>query len=512
MGVHVRWCSLLLTAALLAALAAPASAAEPTLMAAFFVKGKVGLKWQLVDGVSEYHVYRKSQGSEFEKILTTGDDHIFDESVSPGTNYAYKIAIVQKGAELFSSEKSVTIPAQVGEFKAPIWSGLRLDGERIMLKWDSVPGAMAYNIWRSAISGEHYEVVGNAQGSRFVDRNNLVKGQTYFYTISAMNAEFEETERSEERSIKFGVSLEEQQALEKAQTTAILEPVSLSILFELTDAGPNGPMNQPADVFVNSQGMIYVTDALNAKVHCYDSNGSYRFSWGERIPGRNPIERPPGGFVLPFTLFIDSHDRVYVSDIDRHDIQVFDEKGKYLKVIEVDTGSGKNPLRPNGIHVLDDGRIVMTDTGNHRILITDPDGTILQEIGSRGDGNGEFNFPDELTVTSTNQICVVDVINCRVQVLDIEGTFIRAFGSVGQSAGTFARPKGICQDESGRLWISDSMAGMIQSFTTEGEVKSAVGTTEDEWQFASPRGMYMKGGRIYLVSRLQNRVVVFEKG
>ena len=500
-----------LVLALMIFVAAPAHSESPTLIAAFFVKGKVGLKWQLIDGVTEYIIYRKAD-ADFEKIGTTDESHYFDEEVAPGATYVYTIAIVEGGAEVFSSEKSVIIPGDVGGFVAPSWVGLRLDGDRIALRWDPVPGAVAYNIFRSTTPGSGYEVVGNAQGGRYVDRTDLEKGMTYYYVLSALNAEFDETERSEERSLKFGISLEEQQAMLEAENKVELEPVALTVLFRIDQAGPTGTMNQPADVFVNSRGAIYVTDALNATVHCFNADGSYSHSFGEKLEAAQGEAHEDGGFLLPFTLFIDRKDEVYVADVKRNDIQVFSPEGKFLRRIRVNTGSGNAALRPNGMHVLDDGRLVLTDTGNHRVLITDRNGTIQVSAGGRGDADGQFNFPDELTVTPAGEICVVDVINCRVQIFDMDGKFLRTFGQIGQSAGTFARPKGIAIDESGRIWVSDSMANMIQSFTPEGEVKSAIGTAQDEWSFSSPRGLFFKDGRFYVVNRLNHEVIVYAIG
>ena len=100
-----------------------AVAAEPKLMAAVFVKGKVGLKWQAVAGAGEYLVYRKSAGGEYERIAATDGDHHFDTGVVAGETYTYKIAVVEGGTELFSGEKSVTIPGQAGDFMAPTWVG-----------------------------------------------------------------------------------------------------------------------------------------------------------------------------------------------------------------------------------------------------------------------------------------------------------------------------------------------------------------------------------------------------
>jgi sugar lactone lactonase YvrE len=496
------------------AFAAVATAAAPKLIAAFFVKGKVGLKWQKIEGVAQYSVYRKSADGEFVKLTSADDDHYFDTDVSPGTVYTYKLSIVDAaGAEVFSEQKSVTIPgASAAEFVPPNWVGLRIDGDNIFLNWDPVPGAVAYNIHRSSTPGGKYEIVGNAQASKYADKGGLEKGKTYYYVLSALNSEFEETGLSEERNLKFGTSLEEQQQLQAEQSKIKLEPVSLSLLFEITEAGSDGPMNQPADVFVNSKGDIYVTDALNTRVHCFSTEGKYRFSFGELMDKSKVADPPPGTFLMPFTLFIDQQDRVYVSDIDARDIQVFTPDGKFIRRIRVNTGEGKEGFKAAGIVVLDDGRIVCTDTGNHRYLIIDPDGNILLAKGERGGEPGQFNFPDELVITKDSTICIVDIINCRVQEFDLQGNFIRQFGEVGQSAGTFARPKAIAIDEKGRLWVADAMSNMIQSFTVEGEVKSAIGTVEDQFKFITPRGMFFKDGRFFLVNRVPHKLLVYKIG
>jgi tripartite motif-containing protein 71 len=272
-------------------------------------------------------------------------------------------------------------------------------------------------------------------------------------------------------------------------------------------------MNQPADVFLNSKGDIYVTDALNNAVHCFDSAGGHQHSFGEKSEMDGSGGYPDGSFLFPFTLFIDKNDEVYVSDVKRNDIQVFAPDGEFLRKIQVDTGEGAETLRPNGLHVLDDGRLVMTDSGNHRFLITSAAGEIQTAVGGRGDEPGQFNFPDELIVTASGEIWIVDVINCRVQIFDLDGKFLRTFGEVGQGAGTFGRPKGIAIDEQrGRVWISESMGNLLQGFTKEGEIKSILGGADDEWSFASPRGLFLREGRFYVVNRLHNEVLVFSIG
>lgn len=500
----------LVVLALLLGTALVAQAAAPNLMAAFFVKGKVGLKWAPVEGASEYLIYRQAAGEDFVQIGTTGEDRFFDTEVTPGETYMYKVAVMDGGTEVFSGEKSVTIPGEIGGFLPPNWVGIRYDQDKLFLNWDKVPGAMAYNVWRSSTTGSGYENIGTAQGTRFVDKAGLEKGTTYYYVLTAMNAEFDETPFSVEESAKYGIS-EEERALLTEEDKIVLDPYPISMKFELTEGRDRTPINQPSDVEVNSQGNIYVVDALGGQIQCYDAGGTYQFSFGELVTGA-PSTYPDGQFMLPFTISIDSNDQVYISDVKRNDIQVFSPDGKFVRRIHVDTGMDMNPLRANGLHVMADGRLLMTDTGNHRFLITDSNGKILLAKGEKGGEEGQFLFPDGITVTPDNEIFVVDTINYRVQVFSMDGQFLRAFGGPGYSAGLFGRPKDIEYDGKGLVWVSDSMSHMVQGFSTAGEIKSALGTNEDEWTFLSPRGICFSDGQLLLVQRLANKVVVYSVG
>lgn len=488
-------------------------AAGPKWIGAFFVKGKVGLKWQKAEGAEQYGVYRKTVGGEFEAITTTEKTQYFDTELKAGATYVYKIAAIDAaGAETFSLEKSVTVPGgQAGDFKPPVWSGLRIDRNKIMLRWDDVPAAIAYNIYRSTTAGSGYEVVGNATSNRYADKDGLEMGGTYYYVVTALNEEFEETDFSKEESIKFGMSAAEREVLEAEANAIVLEPINLTFLFDITTAGGEGDMNQPAEVAVNSQGRIYITDALRYRVNCYDSEGKHLFSFGEKTTG-TADDISPGAFAYPFGIFIDNKDQIWVTDVLRHDIQVFTADGKYIKRIAPTLEDGMEPFKPNSAHVLDDGRIICTDASNHRFLIMDNDGKILKVVGSRGGEPGQMNYPDGITVTSDNIVCIVDVINCRIQEFDLDGNFIRMFGEAGQSAGTFGRPKSITQGDRGLLWVSDAMGNIIQTFTVEGEVKSAfTGIEEQDIRLSAPRGMCIKGGRVYIINRLTNKLMVFQR-
>jgi sugar lactone lactonase YvrE len=481
---------------------------------AFFVKGKVGLKWQPAEAATEYIVYRAGSDGNFAQLTTTDKTQYFDTQLTPGENYSYKVAYVgADGAEVVSDVKKVAIPAgAAGAFAAPTWTGVRVDRNRIFLRWDKVVGAIAYNIYRSTTVGGPYEVLGNATATRYADATSLEQGNIYYYVVTALNDMFEETEYSEEQAAQYGATAEELAAAAESEKV-VLEDLNLTFLFDIKTAGGLGDLNQPADVYVNSKGQIYVTDALNFRVHCYSADGAYQFSFGERTPGDQTENPPQGTFGYPMALFIDKNDMVYVGDINNHDIQVFKADGSFDRRIRVAVEGDMKRFRPNGIHVLDDGRIVTTDGGNHRYLILDSQGKVLLENGGIGGEPGKFNYTGELVVAPDGTVCIVDIINCRVQEFDLEGNFVREFGQSGQTVGSFGRPTGLFLDDTGRLWVSDVMGHTVQVFTLKGEVKSAISGFEDSnLNLSSPRGMFINKGRLYLVNRTLNQVLGFEIG
>ncbi len=495
---------------LIAALTA-AAANTPKIIGAFFIKGKVGLNWQKADGATQYSVYRKSADSDYEKIGTSEKNHYFDTDLAPGAVYTYKVSANVAGEEKFSNEKSVTIPGGAADFHAPKGLEARVERNSIMIHWDTVKGAMAYNLYRSTTQGDNYDIVANAQAAKTSDKDGLERGATYYYVVTALNAEFEESGYSNEITVKYGLSAEESAALEAEQNKIDLVDMNLSLVFSITDFGKKGKLDFPSDVYTNSENNIYVVDSRNALVHCYDNNGNFLFTF---VSDEESNGSKPGMFIRPVAIFIDNQDKVYISDVERGDIQVFSKDGKFIKQIKPVLEAGKKGFRPVSFHVLNDGRIIVSDYINNRVLFIGQDGKILKTIGNeRGGAEGQFNKPDGITVIDEKIICVVDIFNFRVQLFDMNGDFIRAFGKAGKEPGSFGRPKEIAIDGKGWIWVSDAMSNLIQGYTEEGEVKAVVGLAKDkDAVFAIPRGIYFSGGRLYVVSRVANKVDVFKIG
>ena len=81
-----------------------------------------------------------------------------------------------------------------------------------------------------------------------------------------------------------------------------------------------GTFSRPKGVAVDSDGHIYVVDALFDNIQVFDPGGRLLMAFG----GHGAAN---GDFWLPTGLYIDNQDLIYVSDASNRRVQIF----RYLK-------------------------------------------------------------------------------------------------------------------------------------------------------------------------------------
>ena len=78
----------------------------------------------------------------------------------------------------------------------------------------------------------------------------------------------------------------------------------------------SGDLQSPKGVASDSEGHLYVVDALFDKVQIFDREGRLLLAFGAGGGG-------PGQFSMPAGLTIDSHDLLFVADSFNRRVQVF---------------------------------------------------------------------------------------------------------------------------------------------------------------------------------------------
>jgi DNA-binding beta-propeller fold protein YncE len=262
-------------------------------------------------------------------------------------------------------------------------------------------------------------------------------------------------------------------------------------------------MVRPYSVAVDSHGRVIVTDPGSFGVHVFDFDGR-KYKFLSHPEGKDPLKSPQ-------CVAVDKQDNIYVTDPEAGKIFVFAANGKFQRVIGSLKGGEGFFKRPTGIAVdSDTQRIYVTDTWRDQIFMLDLQGNLLRTIGKRGHGNGEFNLPTELKLTG-DALLVVDAMNFRVQTFDRAGSFRSALGQAGDGRGELFRPKGIGVDSEGHLYLADGSSHTIQVFDRDGQLLYWFGKGAGVGDFLLPAGLAIDlHDRIFVVDSYHRRVQVFQ--
>jgi sugar lactone lactonase YvrE len=102
------------------------------------------------------------------------------------------------------------------------------------------------------------------------------------------------------------------------------------------------------DVAFDPDGSFYVADTANHRVQKFDKDRALIKAWGT-------FGHDDGQFVTPATIASDGRGRVYVSDWDRLDIQVFRSDGTFVQTLSPAAETYFIAVDPTGRLFVDDG-------------------------------------------------------------------------------------------------------------------------------------------------------------
>jgi DNA-binding beta-propeller fold protein YncE len=179
-----------------------------------------------------------------------------------------------------------------------------------------------------------------------------------------------------------------------------------------SDVMSGDPFNRCTHTALSPDGDIYVSDGYgNARVHKYSPGGTHLSSWG-RSGARE------GEFNIPHNLVCDRDGFVYVADRENHRIQVFDERGHYVK-------QWNNLHRPCGLALIEGDQPLFLVTElppglpinlrspnlGPRITVLDASGSRVATLGSGIAGTGPMDFiaPHGIAVDPQGAVYVGDV-------------------------------------------------------------------------------------------------------
>jgi fibronectin type 3 domain-containing protein len=157
------------------------------LLAVTQFSGAANLNWNYIGSATTFNIYRgTSPGTEtlFFAGLGAGSTTFFNSGLTNGTTYYYLVTAVNADSESPPSSEASATPG-TATLAAPLLSVVP-GVNQLALSWTSIPLATSYTINRSDRLGQETLYRTAITGTTFTD-TNVISGQTYFYTVKAVN-------------------------------------------------------------------------------------------------------------------------------------------------------------------------------------------------------------------------------------------------------------------------------------------------------------------------------------
>ena len=173
-----------------------------------------------------------------------------------------------------------------------------------------------------------------------------------------------------------------------------------------------GQFSHPRGIAVHpTTGLVYISDMKNNRVQIFSPSHPlplYRSHFGG--PGKTP-----GLFDLPAGLCFDHHDNLLVCDDKNSRVQVFDQEGRFLRLLGATTTSHRGVLcSPISVACDKHGRSIITEFGSHTISILSAEGQTLSCVRNLGSELGQLVHPRGVACDSLGFIFVADHDNARI--------------------------------------------------------------------------------------------------
>jgi len=258
-------------------------------------------------------------------------------------------------------------------------------------------------------------------------------------------------------------------------------------------------LQRPQGGFVDQAGRIYISDVSRSAIYVFDEAQGTLNVW--EMAGKNTR------FITPVGITEDASGRLLVADAELGYVVRLDRQGEPAGKF----GEGIFK-RPTGIaYDAAGGRIFVADTHDHNVKIFNDAGNLLDTLGRSGEGEGEFNSPTYLAYKG-NQLYVTDTLNSRVQVFSGKGEYIRSIGKRGLYVGDLPRPKGIAVDQDSNVYVVESYYDHLLIFSGKGEFLMPIGGTgSGVGEFYLPAGVWTdQRNRVFVADAFNGRVVILQ--
>ncbi|KAL5496486.1 hypothetical protein EMCRGX_G012783 [Ephydatia muelleri] len=205
----------------------------------------------------------------------------------------------------------------------------------------------------------------------------------------------------------------------------------------------DGQFSFPSGISIKGD-VLYVADSGNHRVQKLTSSGKFLHKFGQQASGQ-------GQFNRPWSVIIDSNNKLIVSDYRNHTIQIFNDNGGWLLTID-GHGSGNHSFQyPCGLALDPLGNIHVATWGSNTIKVFTKEGVYVRM-------NGDPNHPNGIAIDDEGYSLVSECWGHCLFIYDPEGNKIHTVGNLKYPRGTALDPR------DGSVFIANYGAGTVLKY------------------------------------------------
>jgi len=253
------------------------------------------------------------------------------------------------------------------------------------------------------------------------------------------------------------------------QTLYAIDDEKKSIL-KIQDNRVSGEINlenfYPVSIAVDPEGSPWVIDRKEMRIVKLSDSGEVlqKFGTKEGLFSFVTGESGAGKFDEPTDIAISSEGLIFISDRDNHWIQVFNSEGIFINAIRKTTDKEKPLDEPTVIALDPYDNLYVLDQEQNAIFIYSAKGEPKGHIrNTDNESPGNLKRPTDLMATHS-EILVLD--ENRIKVYNHQGHFLHSVGGEGTSIGQFRNPLAISAKDLDTYIVSDYENGRIQTLST----------------------------------------------
>lgn len=167
------------------------SLATPVLVNAAPEGAGIHVTWKPVGGAYAYRVFKKTSGGKWARVGDTSATSYMDSNLKADTTYIYTVRCIDADGSYVSDYDKAGLKAYwgggaSGTYNTPVLKKVNYSGNALVVTWDAVSGASAYNVYRRTNGGK-WARVGYTSSTSYKDET-VSSGNKYTYTVRVRDA------------------------------------------------------------------------------------------------------------------------------------------------------------------------------------------------------------------------------------------------------------------------------------------------------------------------------------